>query len=122
MFARVPDSFNSGLLEFQRAASVGTKVHERRENTLTLGNSNAAEESLIKAELVELPDGGLVLPLAHHQFLVGLLFLEEASAPSPSALSDLTKQTLQDTASLVRCAAVILCVLNMQCSQKHTVI
>ncbi|BDA41622.1 probable chloroplast sensor kinase, chloroplastic at N-terminal half [Coccomyxa sp. Obi] len=102
VFARVPDSFNSGLLEFQRVASVGTKVHEKRENTLTLGNSNAAEESLIKAELVELPDGGLVLPLAHHQFLVGLLFLEEASAPSPSALSDLTKQTLQDTASLVR--------------------
>ncbi len=112
VFARVPNSFNSGLLEFQRVASVGAKVHERRENTLTLGNGNAAEESLIKAELVELPDGGLVLPLAQHQFLVGLLFLEEASAPTPSAeaLSDLTKQTLQDTASLVRCAAVILCV------------
>ena len=75
---------------------------ERQESTLTLGNSNAAEESLIKAELVELPDGGVVLPLAHHQFLVGLLFLEEASAPSQSALSDLTRQTLGATGSLVR--------------------
>lgn len=75
---------------------------ERQESTLTLGNSNAAEESLIKAELVELPDGGVVLPLAHHQFLVGLLFLEEASAPCQSALSDLTRQTLGATGSLVR--------------------
>jgi hypothetical protein len=89
-------------LEFQRVAAVGASVLERQESTLTLGNSNAAEESLIKAELVELPDGGVVLPLAHHQFLVGLLFLEEASAPSQSALSDLTRQTLGATGSLVR--------------------
>lgn len=80
--------------------SVGAAAVERREKNLTLGNSNAAEESLVKAQVVELPDGGVVLPLAHHQFLVGLLFLEEASAPSQSPLSDLTAQSL--SGSLVR--------------------
>lgn len=105
--ARVPHSFNSGSLEFQRVAAVGASSIEAQESVLTLGNSNAAEESLIKAELVDLPDGGVVLPLAHQQFLVGLLFLEEASAPSQSALSDLTRQTLGDSSSLVRWAAVM---------------
>lgn len=42
-----------------------------------------AEESLVKEEVVTLPDsGGLVLPLSHDRFLVGLLVVDRLSHPS----------------------------------------
>lgn len=53
-------------------------------------------------QIVELPDGGVVLPLANDEFLVGLLFLEEAPIPSAETLADLTAKTLSDTDALTR--------------------
>lgn len=44
-------------------------------------SAHGAEEALAQAQLVDLPhNGGLVLPLAAHGFLVGLLVIEGFSA------------------------------------------
>ncbi len=55
------------------------------------------------AQVVNLPEGGVVLPLAHHQFLVGLLFLEQQPAPTQAVLDGLIAQDLASSAALVRC-------------------
>lgn len=61
--------------------------HLLNSNSMQVGcaaSAYSAEEALAQAQLVDLPhNGGSVLPLAAHGFLVGLLVIEGFSAQEP---------------------------------------
>lgn len=54
-------------------------------------------------QVVDVPEGGVVLLLAHHQFLVGLLFVEKELAPTQTVLDGLVTQDLAAGSAIVRC-------------------
>ena len=53
-------------------------------------------------QVIEVSDEAIVLPLAHQQFLVGLLFIEGSSSPVMPALTDLTAEGLSSSTALSR--------------------
>lgn len=52
--------------------------------------------------MIEVSDEAIVLPLCHHHFLVGLLFIEGSSTPVTPALTDLTAEVLSSSTALSR--------------------
>ena len=56
----------------------------------------------VGAQVIEVSDDAIVLPLAHQHFLVGLLFLEGNGSPAVPALAALTAQTLSSSTALTR--------------------
>ena len=53
-------------------------------------------------QVIEVSDEAVVLPLAHHESLVGLLFLEAGGSPVMPALTDLTAEALSSSTALSR--------------------
>ena len=52
--------------------------------------------------MIEVSDNAIVLPLSHHRFLVGLLFLEGNGSPAVPALAALTAESLSSSTALTR--------------------
>lgn len=83
VYRRSPVSFSSGQLQLQLVAASDAREAEaastRQDLILGLPGANEQyqEAWLVEQNLIVLPDsGGLVLPLAHNSFLVGLLVVE----------------------------------------------
>ena len=131
LFARAPQSLSTGELELLRIASAGPGLCEYRDNQLLLGHTDAAEDTLARAEVVqqivqhalfallrphpqihnegllgtqiiEVSDEAIVLPLAQQQSLLGLLFIECGGSPVMPALEALTAEALSSTTALSR--------------------
>ena len=94
VYRRSPASLPSGQLQLQLVAASDIQEAEAAANhrkDLILGipeaNEQYQEAWIVEQNLIVLPDsGGLVLPLAHNQFLVGLLVVECCS-PDANAYS-----------------------------------
>jgi hypothetical protein len=96
VYRRSPASLPSGQLQLQLVAASDAQESEAAANhrkDLILGipeaNEQYQEAWIVEQNLIVLPDsGGLVLPLAHNQFLVGLLVVEccnpDTNAPTYS--------------------------------------
>lgn len=86
---------------------------------MQVGNAASAygaEEALAQAQLVDLPhNGGLVLPLAAHGFLVGLLVIEGISAQAtlPGQATATTPGLYQD--GHAACCCWFSTELNLTC-------
>ncbi|KAL4527784.1 hypothetical protein Ndes2526B_g08548 [Nannochloris sp. 'desiccata'] len=95
IYRRSPASLPSGQLQLQLVAASDAREAEAAANhrkDLILGipeaNEQYQEAWIVEQNLIVLPDsGGLVLPLAHNQFLVGLLVVECCSPDSNAPYS-----------------------------------
>ncbi len=95
VYRRSPASLPSGQLQLQLVAASDAQESEAAANhrqDLILGipeaNEQYQEAWIVEQNLIVLPDsGGLVLPLAHNQFLVGLLVVECCSPDSNAPYS-----------------------------------
>ena len=114
-----------------RIASAGPGLCEYRDSQLLLGHTDAAEDTLARAEVaqqivqhalfallrpqpqihnegllgtqvIEVSDEAIVLPLAQQQSLLGLLFVECGGSPVMPALEALTAEALSSTTALSR--------------------
>jgi len=100
VYRRSPASLPSGQLQLQLVAASDAQEAEaaaNRRKDLILGipeaNEQYQEAWIVEQNLIVLPDsGGLVLPLAHNQFLVGLLVVEccnpDSNAPYSGSLAE----------------------------------
>lgn len=86
LYCRSPGSLPAGKLQLQLiAASDGREAEaaQRRQDLILgmpEGNGQYQESWIVEQDMIVLPDsGGLVLPLAHNGFLVGLLVVERCS-------------------------------------------
>ena len=95
VYRRSPASLPSGQLQLQLVAASDAQEAEAAANhrkDLILGipeaNEHYQEAWIVEQNLIVLPDsGGLVLPLAHNEFLVGLLVVECCSPDSNAPYS-----------------------------------
>lgn len=92
VFLRQPSSLQDGALKLQQVATSDGTASSTPHHCLTLGfdgdGAGMADQEawLIEQPAIALPDsGGLVLPLAHSDFLVGLLALERGTLPAGGA-------------------------------------
>ena len=58
--------------------------------------------SSLAVQVIEVSDDAIVLPLAHQQSLVGLLFVEGGHSPVMPALTGLTAEALSTSTALSR--------------------
>ena len=107
VYCRRPSSMSAGSLKLQLVgASDGREAEAARQRTdLILGipsaDGQAQESWLVDQQVIVLPDsGGLVLPLAHNGFLVGLLVVERSAVSERTVREDYqTMDGLKNSAS-----------------------
>lgn len=92
MYSRSPNSLSSGKLQLQLVAATDAREAEAAQarQDLFLGVPGASgtyqEAWIVEQPLIMLPDsGGLVVPLCHNSFLVGLLVVERGRPEGDAA-------------------------------------
>lgn len=88
----------------QRTRLQGQRCHSKAYNlhTLLWPSSQTHRQTAPGMQVIEVSDEAIVLPLAHQQALVGLLFLEASGSPVMPALTDLTAEALSSSTALSR--------------------